>query len=57
MVTVAPNDTQHQNDANPKNSPIDCDGVLLTNVQCPYYDIQNIELNKLKVHLKPDRKQ
>ena len=34
IVTGAPNDTQHQNNAHPKNSPLDCDGVLLTNVQC-----------------------
>ena len=34
IVIGAPNDTQHQNNANPKNSPIDCDGVLLTNAQC-----------------------
>ena len=32
IVTGAPNDTQHQSNAHPKNSPIDCDGVLLTNV-------------------------
>ena len=34
IVTGAPNDTQHKNNAHPKTSPIDCDGVLLTNVQC-----------------------
>ena len=42
IVTGAPNDTQHQNNAhqktkqptNKQNSPIDCDGVLLTDVQC-----------------------
>ena len=34
IVTGAPNDTQHQNNAHPKNSPLDCDGVLLTNLQC-----------------------
>ena len=28
------NDTQHQNNAHPKSSAIDCDGVLLTNAQC-----------------------
>ena len=28
------NDTQHQNNAHRKNSPIECDGVQLTNVQC-----------------------
>ena len=33
-VTLAPNDTHRENNAHPKNSPIDCDGVLLTNVQC-----------------------
>ena len=34
MVTAAPNDTQHQSNAHPKNSPIDYDGMLLTSVQC-----------------------
>ena len=33
IVTEAPNDTQRQNNAHPKTCPIDCDGVLLTNVQ------------------------
>ena len=33
LVTGAPNDTQHQNNAHPKVSSLDCDGVLLTNVQ------------------------
>ena len=32
-VTGAPNDTQRQNNAHPKTCPVDCDGVLLTNVQ------------------------
>ena len=34
IVTGAPNDTQHQNNAHPKSSLIDGDGVLLTNAQC-----------------------
>ena len=34
IVTGAANDTQHQNNAHPKTSPIDCDGVLRNNVQC-----------------------
>ena len=34
MIRGAPNDTQHQNNAHTKKGPIDCDGVLLTNVQC-----------------------
>ena len=34
IVTGAPNGTQHQNNAHPKNSRIECDGVLLTNEQC-----------------------
>ena len=34
IETGVPNDTQHQNNAHPKPSPINCDGVLLTNVQC-----------------------
>ena len=34
VVKVAPNDTQHQNNAHPKSSPIDCDGVQPTNAQC-----------------------
>ena len=34
IVTGSPNDPKHQNSAHPKHSPIDCDGVLLTNVQC-----------------------
>ena len=28
------NDIQHQNSAHPKTSPIDCDGVQLSNAQC-----------------------
>ena len=42
IVTWAPNDILHQNNARPKTSPIDCDGVLLTNVH-PYYDVENTE--------------
>ena len=34
IVKEVPNDTQHQNNAHPNNSPIDCDGVQLTNAQC-----------------------
>ena len=34
IATGAPNDTLHQNNAHPQKSPIDCDGVLLTNAQC-----------------------
>ena len=34
IVTKAPNDTQHQNNAHPKTILIDCNGVLLANVQC-----------------------
>ena len=34
IVTGTLNDTQHPNNASPKTSPIDCDGVLLTNAQC-----------------------
>ena len=33
IVTGAPNDTEHQNNTHPKHSPIDCDGILLTNAQ------------------------
>ena len=34
IVTGAPNDTQHQNNTHTqKSSPVDCDGVLLTNAQ------------------------
>ena len=28
------NDIQFQNNAHPKTSPIDCDGMLVTNEQC-----------------------
>ena len=34
VVTGAPNDTQRQNNAHPQNSHVDCDKVLLANVQC-----------------------
>ena len=34
IETGAPYDTKHQNNAHPKTSPIDYDGVLLTNIQC-----------------------
>ena len=34
IVKGEPNDTQHQNNAHPKNSPIDCDWVQLANAQC-----------------------
>ena len=34
IVTGVPNDNQHQNNAHPKTSNIECDGVLLTNAQC-----------------------
>ena len=34
IVTWAPNNTQHQNNAHAKTSRIDCGGVLLTNAQC-----------------------
>ena len=33
-VERSPNDTQHQNNAHPKNIHIDCDEVQLTNAQC-----------------------
>ena len=52
IVTGSPNDTQHQNNAHPKTSPIDFDGVLLTNAQCHmvpiYYDIENTGLYNWK---------
>ena len=34
IVKGAQNDTQHQNSVHPKNSPLDCDGVHLTDAQC-----------------------
>ena len=34
LAKVTHNDTQHQNNAYPKNSPVDCDGMQLTNAQC-----------------------
>ena len=34
IIRGAHNDIQHQNNAHPKNCPIDCDGVQLTNAQC-----------------------
>ena len=34
LVKGTHNDTQHQNKTHPKPSPIDCDGVQLTNAQC-----------------------
>ena len=34
MTKEAHNNSQHQNNAHPKNSPIDCGAVLLTNTQC-----------------------
>ena len=37
IIKGAHNDTQHQNNAHPENSPIDCDGMQLTNAQCPWY--------------------
>ena len=46
IVTGAPNDAQHQDNAHPKTSPIDCGGALLTT-----------ELYNCNAHLKPDRKQ
>ena len=33
IVTGAPNDTQHQNNAYTKSNNVDCDGVLLTNAK------------------------
>ena len=48
IVKWAPNDTQNQNNAHPINSPIDCDGLHLTNAQCHmvpiYHDTENAEL-------------
>ena len=33
LINGTHNDTQHQNNAHPNTSPIECDGVQLTNVQ------------------------
>ena len=60
MVTKARNDIQHQNNSLPQTSPTDYYGVLLTDATWylyPYHDIENTELHKWNVHLKPDRKQ
>ena len=64
IVTGAPNDTQQQDNVHTKNSLIDSDGVLLTNVQCHmvpvsifWYIKRKLNYMQLKVHLKPDRKQ
>ena len=61
-MTEAPNDIQQQNDAHPKTSPIDCDGVLLTDVQYHMVPISILWYREywtiqLKVQLKPDLKQ
>ena len=62
IVTGAPNYTQHQNSAHSKNSPIDCDEVMLTNIQWHMVAISKLRYRKywaiqVKVHLKPDKKQ
>ena len=35
IIKEAPNGTQHQNNAHPKKSPIDCVGVQFDNAQYP----------------------
>ena len=60
IVEGGHNHTQHQKSTHTIPSPIDCDGVQLTNTQWylyPYYDIANAELYNLNVHLKPNRKE
>ena len=50
-------DTQRQNNAHPQNSPIDSDGLLLTNAQWypyPCNAIENPELYNWNIHLKSD---
>ena len=50
IVTDASNDSQHQNNAHPKHSPIDCDGgcwpiLNVTWYPYPYHDTENTKLN------------
>ena len=42
IVKGAQNDTQQQNNAHPKDSPVDCDGVQLTNAQCHMVPISTL---------------
>ena len=41
IVTGAPNDTQHQNNAHPKTSPIDCEKVTNNMLLVPLENIYN----------------
>ena len=59
MANGASNETQHQNKAHPKNSPIDCDGVQLTIAQWyshPHHDTENAKLYNWNINLKPNKK-
>ena len=64
ILTGAPNDTEHQNNALPKKQSYRLWWVLLTNAQCHivpisilWCDLENTELYNWNVPLKPDRNQ
>ena len=59
LVKVAHNDTQHQNSAHPKPSPIDWCSWPMHNVTWylyPYHNIEDPEPYDWNIYLKPSRK-
>ena len=54
LVKSTQDDTQHQSNAHPQNSPVDCDGVTrpmqnITWYLYPYHDIENHEPNNWNI--------